>query len=169
MFAKGIQCATVLTLSLITLYVTIPSLTLQHRETSSIIHLTSRDQKRQHAKQGQQQLFPLSNKISPDQPARSVKSSLSLCKPRLSLSFPSPIFRLRFRISVGLTFTLARPHSSHPWHASAVGRRDLDRECGSSIDYDIGRLLSRMEGSKRTIFEVPCLRFACDLFVVCCE
>ena len=83
----------------------------------------------------------------------------SLRLPRLSLSSPSPIFRLRFRLC--RTLTLGE-RALTSWRMS--GRR-RDRECASAIDYSSttsnDKLTSRMKGFfLRTTFE-PSLLFVC--------
>jgi hypothetical protein len=99
MFGTRIQCTTVLTALLITLNAMIPISTLQYLETSPLSpHSTpEHDFIGQHAKtlqagEGRASKQQLSSTQQQDQPrsARTVGLELSLCKPRLSLSFPSP-------------------------------------------------------------------------------
>jgi hypothetical protein len=95
-----------------------------------------------------------------DQPrsARTVGLELSLCKPRLSLSSPVPIFRLRVRLSRPWTLSLSREkdRALTPWHWHARVEEEEGTEergeCGSATDYDIGRLMSRMLFAVRLLF-----------------
>lgn len=104
-----------------------------------------------------------------DQPrsARTVGLERSLCKPRLSLSSPVPIFRLRFRLSRPETLSLSRENDRAltPWHWHARVEEEEGTEeggeCGSATDYDIGRLMSRMETWDMFLCAQPsCLLFA---------
>jgi hypothetical protein len=160
---KGIQCTTILTALLITLNAMIPISTLQYLETSPLSpHSTpEHDSIGQHAKHSKQE----GKKISPDQPARSRALPTSLCKPRLSLSFPSPS-------PIPLHQSDSHSHSQllTTWHARqarVVEEGTKDRECGSPADYDIKRLVSRMRLQVCTTFKVTHSLFAVCLLSFC--
>jgi hypothetical protein len=143
MSGKEIQCTTMLTTRLITLIATIPISTLQHVETSPLSpHSTpEHDFIGQHAK-------TLQAGGQEDQP-RSASHGQELFQV-LSATRDSPfLFRLRFRCSRTLT-SHSHSHSSplgmHVKHVSWK-KGTKDRECGSPSDYDIERLVSRMEAS----------------------